>query len=57
MKPTSTRAELIAKTRAQVERDNRASRFAVAFSRNTPGINTESMRDGDKTQAIKRASI
>ena len=42
---------------ALVLRDNRTSRFAVAFSRNTPGINTESMRDGDKTQAIKRASI
>ena len=42
---------------AQALNCNRASRFAVAFSRNTPGINTESMRDGDKTQAIKRASI
>lgn len=57
MKPALTRAEQIAKARAKAERNNGASRFAVAFSRNTPGINTVRMADGDKTQAIKRACI
>lgn len=57
MKPVLTRAERIGKERARIMRDNSRNRFCVPFSRNTPGINTESMRDGDKTQAIKRASI
>lgn len=42
---------------ALVLRDNRSSRFSVAFSRNVPGINTVAMSDQDKTQVIKRASI
>jgi hypothetical protein len=56
-KPTPTRAEQIAKLRAKAERNNGASPFCVAFSRNTPGINTEPVQDRDKTQQLRRASI
>ena len=52
-KPPLTKAQRT----ALVLRSNYGSRFAVAFSRNTPGINTEVRQDGDKTQALKRASI
>lgn len=42
---------------ALVLRCNASSRFCVAFSRNTPGINTVALADKDKTQAIRRGSV
>jgi hypothetical protein len=45
-----TAAERNAANTARVLRCNRSSHFAVAFSRNTPGINTEPVQDRDKTQ-------
>jgi len=55
---TAARHPLTAAQRtALVLRDNSRSPFCVAFSRNTPGINTEPRADKDKTHALKRGTI